>query len=88
MPNYQRVLDELLDENPEAVLFDSMHSALIGYGRVGHLEPVAVYSKKMMYAQLQADGFSPEDAQEYFTKFVNTWAGEHTPVILEDLSEE
>lgn len=88
MSNQQRIRDELLDENPEALLFDNMHSALVGYGRVGHQEPVAVYSKKLMYAQLQRDGFSIEDAEEYFAKFVNTWAGEQTPVILEDLSEE
>lgn len=88
MANRQRILDELLDENPEALLFDNMHSALVGYGKIGHQEPVAVYSKKLMYFQLQHNGFSLEDAEEYFTKFVNSWAGDHTPLILEDLAEE
>lgn len=84
----QRIFDELMDENPEASVFDNMHEALVGYGRIGHNDPVAVYSKKKMFAKLYADGFSNEDAIEYFSKFVNTWAAEHTPVILEDMSEE
>lgn len=84
----QRIFDELMDENPDAVVFDNMNAALVGYGRVGHNDPVAVYSKKKMFAELHAAGFSTEDALEYFDKFVNTWAAENTPVILEDLSEE
>lgn len=76
------------DINPEAVLFDNMDSALIGIGYVGHHEPVAVYSKTKIYEKLAADGFSPEDAEEYFSsRFTNTWAGNLTPVILDDLAE-
>lgn len=76
------------DLNPEAVLFDNMESALIGIGYVGHHDPVAVYSKAKMYEKLITDGLSQEDAEEYFSsKFTNTWAGELTPVIFDDLSE-
>lgn len=84
----QRIFDELMDENPDASIFDNMNEALVGYGRIGHNDPVAVYSKKKMFAKLHADGFSAEDAEEYFGKFVNLWAAENTPVILEDVSEE
>lgn len=76
------------DLNPEAVLFDNMDVALIGIGYVGHHDPVAVYSKAKIYEKLLADGLSQEDAEEYFSgKFTNAWAGEYTPVILDDLSE-
>lgn len=88
MCNTQRIIDQLRDENPDAVLFDNMETAVLGYGRAGHTGPVAVYSKMKMYAKLKQDGFSNEDAEEYFNKFVGVWAGEHTPVILEDLPEE
>lgn len=84
----QRIFDELMDENPEASVFDNMAEALIGYGKIGNNGPVAVYSKQKMFAKLQRDGLSIEDAEEYFGKFVNTWAGEHTPVILEDTFED
>lgn len=84
----QRIFDELMDENPDASIFDNMNDALVGYGKIGHTGPVAVYSKQKMFAKLQRDGFSQEDAEEYFSKFVNVWAGENTPVILEDLPEE
>lgn len=77
------------DLNPDAVLFDNMTSALIGVGYVGHHEPVAVYSKAKIYEKLLADGFLQDDADEYFSgKFAAVWAGENTPVILDDLSEQ
>lgn len=84
----QRIFDELMDENPDATIFDNMLEALVGYGKIGHTGPVAVYSKQKMFAKLQRDGFSAEDAEEYFSKFVNLWSGEHTPVIIEDMLEE
>lgn len=88
MCNPQRTIDQLHDENPDAIFFDNMAEALVGHGRIGHTGPVAVYSKKKMLDKLKQDGFSTEDAEEYFGKFVGTWGGEHTPVILEDLLEE
>lgn len=88
MLSFQRILDELADENPDASLFENMDSALVGYGKRGHHGPVAVYSKQKIYDKLRNDGFSIEDAEEYFDKFVNVWAAEHTPIILEDMAEE
>jgi hypothetical protein len=84
----QSVIDQLGDLNPDAYLFDNMHSALIGVGYIGHQEPVAVYSKAKIYEKLLADGLSEEDVEEYFSsKFVGVWAAEHTPVIIDDLME-
>jgi hypothetical protein len=85
----QRVLAELVDLNPEAVLFDNMDSALIGLGYIADDEPVAVYSRAKIYSKLLADGFSREDADEYYAgKFVALRAGNLTPVIVDDLQEE
>lgn len=84
----QSVVAQLSDLNPDAYLFENMESALIGVGYIGHKEPVAVYSRAKIYAKLLTDGLSDEDAEEYFYgKFVNTWAGENTPVILDDTTE-
>jgi hypothetical protein len=83
-----RVLAQLSDLNPEAVLLDNMHEALIGVGYIADADPVAIYSKTLIYNKLLADGLSTEDANEYYTgKFVAIRAGEHTPVILDDVQE-
>jgi hypothetical protein len=81
------VLVQLNDRNPDAVLLENMHDALVGIGTVGHHDPVAVYSKRKIIEKLCADGFSQEDAEEYFSKFSNLWAAENTPVILDDILE-
>lgn len=84
-----RVRDQLSDLNPEAVLFDNMDSALVGLGYTADDGPVAVYSRAKIYAKLLADGFSREDADEYYAgKFVALRAGNLTPVIIDDLKEE
>lgn len=85
----QRALAELSDSNPEAILFDNMDSALIGLGYIADEAPVAVYSRSKIYAKLLSDGFSREDADEYYAgKFVALRAGNLTPVIVDDFQEE
>ena len=84
----QSVIDQLSDLNPDAHLFENMNAALIGIGRAGHKDPVAVYSKSKIFVKLLSDGLSEEDAAEYFYgKFVNAWAGDNTPVIIDDATE-
>lgn len=84
-----RILAELSDSNPEAILFDNMNCALIGLGHVAGEGPVAVYSRAKIYAKLLADGFSRHDAEEYYSgKFAALRAGNLTPVIVDDLQEE
>lgn len=85
----QRARAELADRNPEAVLFDNMDSALIGVGYIADDGPVAVYSRAKIYAKLLNDGFSRDDADEYYAgKFVALRAGNLTPVIVDDSQEE
>jgi len=84
----QRVLDQLSDLNPDAVLFENMNSAIIGLGYVSDADPVAVYSRARIYNKLLGDGLSVEDADEYYKgKFVAVHAGDQTPVILDDMQE-
>jgi hypothetical protein len=86
----QRVINQLSDLNPEAILLDNMEDALIGIGYIGPADPVAVYSKARIYSKLLELGLSQEDADEYYTvKFVApvAYAGAHAPVIVDDLQE-
>lgn len=84
---HETIIANLNDLNPDAYLFDNMNSALIGVGHIAHKDPIAVYSKQKMFAKMLADGFSPEDAEEYFSRFVGVWAGDNTPVIVNDILE-
>lgn len=85
----QHFINQLSDLNPDAVLFNNMHSAIVGVGYVGGGDAVAVYSKAKIYEKLLADGFSAEDANEYYAcKFFTLRAAEHTPVIIDDLAQE
>lgn len=85
----QHFINELSDLNPEAVFFDNMDSAIVGLGYIGGADPVPVYSRAKIYEKLFADGFSVEDANEYYAcKFFALRAGEHTPVIFDDMRQE
>jgi len=81
------VVSVLRAQNPDAYLFVGMDCALVGVGRAAHKETIAVYSQKKMVEKLVRDGFTPEDAEEYLLTFVNIWAGDSTPVILQDILE-
>lgn len=83
------VLAEIRDLNPDAVLLDNMHEALIGVGRTALSEPVAVYSQARIFAKLERDGFSAEEAETYFHEKMTECSNLlHAPVILQDVVEE
>lgn len=85
----QSVIAHLSDLNPDAIFFDNMDAALIGVGYCGQNEPVAVYSKSLLFEGLAAAGLSRDDAEEYYlARFVADHAGVNAPVILDDFCEE
>lgn len=81
--------NQLLNQNPEAVLLgDWADSALIGVCSVSDFLPVALYSKRKIYAALEMRGIVAEDLVEYYANNVlNFRAGEFSPVIFDDLME-
>lgn len=87
--NPSHIIAELGDLNPEAVLLDNMTAALVGLGRTCNNDPVAVYSKAKIFAQLTADGFSAEEAEAYFQeRLAESAHNSNAPVILLDFCEE
>ena len=47
-----------------------------------------LFRSSKIFVKLLSDGLSEEDAAEYFYgKFVNAWAGDNTPVIIDDATE-
>jgi hypothetical protein len=84
--NPQRILDQLSDLNPDAILFDNMDAALIGLGYVGNNDPVAVYSYSLLYHQLLASGFTEDEALAYYQhNFTGMAISENMPIIVDDL---
>ena len=75
--------------NPAAILFDNrFDAALMGVCYISRTGPVALYSRQKVYAILDAQGLNCEEKREYYQwHFQDLNGGEHTPVILDDLTE-
>jgi hypothetical protein len=84
------ILQELLVLNPEAALFDDRFiAAIIGIGYRSFSPPVAIYSKKQLYATLANTGMTAPECEEYYAWHIAQLnAGEHTPVIFDDTALE
>lgn len=84
----QSAINQLSDLNPDALLFENLNSAIIGIGRIGNNDPVAIYSQALIFAQLEKDGFTAEEAAAFYqNNLVAPVATKETPVIVDDLSE-
>lgn len=88
----KRILEILINENPDALLYDDMEDALIGVYR-GDLarqdmqfNSIAVYSYvKFIEIYIKRDGMSGEDAVEFFDYNVaGGYIGEFQPIIIDD----
>jgi hypothetical protein len=83
----QSIKAYLLDDNPDAALFDGFDCALIGAGSWCTEPPVAVYSQKAIMEKLGDDGFADSMAVDFFEHLVAQNFGANTPIILRDLME-
>lgn len=75
-------------EEEDLILFDGLDDAIVGIVRV-HTRPGHVaYSREKIIEALMED-MSYDDAVEYFEfNIACLWAGEHTPAILYEPSED
>jgi hypothetical protein len=75
---------DFINEHAEgAILFDGCDSALIGYGSRIDMEPVAIYSYRLLVQSFIEQGMDEDDASEYVEyNIVGLWAGERTPIIV------
>lgn len=81
------IIAELSDQNPDAVFFENLDCALVGFGRRGCADPIAVYSQKLIYAKLADDGFSASEIESYFTQLMGAHIDGNTPLIINDFLE-
>jgi hypothetical protein len=78
-------LEELREQNPEALLADGFEAAYIGYVEPFNSLPVAVYSiSKCIEVLMTRDGMDFWAAQEFFDFNVKgSYLGPNTPLFLE-----
>ena len=75
--------EAISDLNEDAVFADNHDNALIGF--VEHFEygPVAAYDKDIVLKNLQRDGMSEAEAEEYFYyNILGAYVGPGTPAFL------
>lgn len=88
----QNKLELLAEVNEEAIVYDDIEDALIGYIERCGQPAVAVYDYEKTIECLMR-GNDSEDAYEDAVEWYNhntlgTWVGEHTPVFLHRFEEE
>ena len=83
--NSKAILEQIAEENPEAVVLDGLDSALVGICRRFGADPLLAYSReKCIEVFIQRDGMTHEDAEEWMEFNVEgLWAGAGTPVFIE-----
>ena len=87
--NYKVKLELLKDilgeENPKAIIFDDMDSAIIGISYKNDL-PILAYSySKCLDIFIHRDGMSEEESIDFFAYNVaGGYLGEHQPIIIYD----
>lgn len=80
------IKEKLSEINPDAILWDGLDSAIIGFTNDGK----AVYDiDKMIIETQQMNDISFEDATEWVDfNILNAYVGEYTPVHIYSISEE
>jgi hypothetical protein len=87
MKKFEEIINQLTEENPEALLADGFEEALIGMARRTGQPTLAVYDVSKCIKILEKKHKLTEDeAWEYFDfNVAGSWMGEHTPVFFDNL---
>lgn len=89
MKKLQLIMDQLAEENPDALLADGFEEALIGIARRTGQPSLAVYDvRKCLKVLGKKHKMSEEEASEFFEfNVVGSWMGENTPIFFDDMKE-
>jgi hypothetical protein len=75
--------DFIAERQPQAIIFDGLDDALVGYAERPSQRPVAVYDYDLLIECFVAKGETVDEAVEWIDyNIVSLWAGEMTPLIL------
>jgi hypothetical protein len=82
------VKETIASLNEEATFADGFEDALIGYVERFGVSPVPLYDREVCIQILIDQGFTHEDAEEYFNYNVTgAWVGDGTPAFATILRE-
>jgi len=77
-------LEQLAEENPDAVTFDDLDAAVIGIGRQWGSPPLAIYSADRIVEVLIGQGMTHEGALDWYGHNIEClYVGPHTPIIVD-----
>jgi hypothetical protein len=79
-------IDELAEQNPEALTADGFEDAIIGVTVNHHHPMVVVYDYRKCVEILVSQGLTHDDAQEYLSfNSLAAYVGEHGPLYMEKI---
>lgn len=80
------ILEQLRDDNPEAILLAGLDAAILGITTGDNQPPRAVYSaRKIIGILMERDGMTRDDATEFFDFNISgLYAGPYSPVLVDD----
>ena len=83
MAKPEDILEQLTQENEEALTPDGFEKCLVGICYQVGRPPVACYDYEKCIKKLMKDGMSHEEAVEYFEfNTLGSYVGENTPVFV------
>lgn len=81
--------EQVAEIDPDILLADGFDDAFIGLGTRCGQGTIAVYSRDKCIKKLMRDGMAEEAAHEHFDfNVAGAWAGDRTPLFVEELDEE
>lgn len=85
MKKFQIIIDQLIEENPDALLADGFEKALIGIARRTGQRSLAVYdSEKCINILEKKNKMTYEEAIEFFEfNVIGSWVGQNTPLFFD-----
>lgn len=82
-------IDELAEQNPEALTADGFEDAIIGVTINHHHPMVVVYDYRKCVEILVSQGMTDEEAEEYLSfNTLGAYVGEHGPLYMERIDNE
>lgn len=82
-------IDELAEQNPEALTADGFEDAIIGVTVNHHHPMVVVYDYRRCVEILVSQGMTDEEAEEYLSfNTLGAYVGEHGPLYMERIEHE
>ena len=83
--NSGAILEQIREENPEAIALAGLDEAIIGICRRFGADPLLAYNReKCIEVFMTRDGMTHEEAEEWMEFNVEgLWAGDGTPVFIE-----